>query len=124
MRVDRKRNRLQVDGANILMKRSKGDDDGESIGGIRPKLGWVHVSNCNLIDPVSGIGTRIGIGYKEDGTKVRLSKKSGSIINKPAREDLTYENRTKNRVDGPFDTQPDDVLEVTYLGEDFAAIRD
>lgn len=124
LRVDKKRNRLQVDGVNILMKRTKGDDDGESIGGIRPKLGWIHVSNCNLVDPVSGLGTRVGIGYLEDGRKVRISKKSGSIIEKPVREDLKYENRHKNKLDGPSDTQPDDVLEITYKGEDFAAIRD
>jgi large subunit ribosomal protein L24 len=113
-----------VEGVNILMKRTKGDDDGESIGGIRPKLGWIHVSNCNLVDPVTGMGTRVGIGYLEDGTKVRVSKKSGSIIEKPVREDLKYEVRTKNKVDGPYDTQPDQVLEVTYKGEDFGAIRD
>jgi len=124
LRVDRKRNRLQVDGVNILMKRTKGDDDGESIGGIRPKLGWIHVSNCNLVDPVSGLGTRVGIGYLEDGRKVRISKKSGSIIEKPAREDMKYESKHKNKVDGLSDTQPDDVLEVTYKGEDFAAIRE
>ena len=124
IKVDRSRNRVQVDGVNILMKRSKGDDDGETIGGIRPKLGWIHVSNCNLVDPVSGLGTRVGIGYLEDGTKVRVSKKSGAIIEKPTREDLTYENRTKNRVDGPNDTQPDQVLEVTYKGEDFGFIRE
>jgi large subunit ribosomal protein L24 len=124
LRVDRKRNRLQVDGVNILMKRTKGDDDGESIGGIRPKLGWIHVSNCNLVDPVTGMGTRVAIGYLEDGAKVRVSKRSGSIIEKPSREDMTYENRTKNKVDGPYDTQPDQVLEVTYLGEDFGLIRD
>lgn len=122
LKVDRKRNRLQVDGVNILMKRSKGDDDGETIGGIKPKLGWVHYSNCNLIDPVTGLGTRVGTGYLDDGSKVRLSKRSGQIIEKPKREDLTYENRTKNKVDGPFDTQPDDALEVTYTGEDFGSI--
>ena len=66
----------------------------------------------------------MGIGYLEDGRKVRISKKSGSIIEKPVREDLKYENRHKNKLDGPSDTQPDDVLEITYKGEDFAAIRD
>jgi large subunit ribosomal protein L24 len=86
------------------MKRSKGDDDGETIGGIRPKLGWIHVSNCNLVDPVTGTGTRVGIGYLEDGTKIRVSKKSGSIIEKPSREDMAYESRTKNKVDGTVDT--------------------
>ena len=124
IKVNRKTNRVQVDGVNIQMKRTKGDDDGESIGGIRPKLGWIHVSNVNLVDPVTGMGTRVGIGYLEDGTKVRVSKRSGAIIEKPDRSHLSYEARHKNKVDGPNDTQPDLALEVTYKGEDFGAIRD
>lgn len=124
LRVDRRQNKVLVEGVNIQMKRTKGDDDGESIGGIRPKLGWIHVSNVNLVDPVTGMGTRVGIGYLEDGTKVRVSKRSGSIIEKPSRDYLKYENRTKDIVDGPYDTQPDHALEVTYEGEDFGAIRD
>ena len=44
----------------------------------------VHYSNVNLIDPTSGLPTRVGKGYLDDGTKVRISKRSGAIIPKPA----------------------------------------
>jgi hypothetical protein len=36
----------------------------------------------------------------EDGSKVRISKKSGAIIQKPDRQDMKYENRTKNKEKG------------------------
>lgn len=124
LRVKRKKNQVVVDGVNIKLKRTKGDDDGETIGGVRPFLAPIHVSNVNLLDPETGRGTKIAIGYLEDGTKVRVSKRSGSIIEKPTREDLTYENRHKSRVDGPRDTAPDLVLEITYKGEDFDRIRE
>lgn len=113
-----------VDGVNIKMKRTKGNDDGESIGGVRPILAPIHISNVNLLDPETGVGTRIAIGYLEDGTKVRVSKKSGLIIEKPNRDDLTYENRNKSRVDGTGDTAPDRVLDITYKGEDFDRIKE
>ena len=61
-------------------------------------------------------------GYLEDGTKVRVSKKSGMIIPFPPRD--TYADRHRDKPDGPFDTPPDRVLEVTYEGEDFLSIRE
>jgi len=43
----------------------------------------IHYSNLALIDPETGKPCRIRYGYLEDGTKVRLSRKSGNIIEKP-----------------------------------------
>ncbi len=48
----------------------------------------IHVSNVNLQDPETGKGTKVKYGFLEDGLKVRISKKSGSLIPKP--EHLTY----------------------------------
>ncbi len=50
------------------------------------------------------------MGYLEDGTKVRVSKKSGAVIPKPDRSNLKYVNRIKNREPGDLDTKPEDVL--------------
>ena len=74
----------------------------------------IHVSNVALIDPKLDTTCRIKIGYLEDGTRVRQSKKSGVIIPKPDRSHLTYINRTKKRQDGPEDTKPEQVLQKTY----------
>lgn len=79
----------------------------------------VHVSNVALIDPELNIPTRIKTGYLEDGSKVRVSKKSGAIIPKPDRSNMTYLARTKDYKPGPLDTTGDAVLKKTYGGEDF-----
>lgn len=44
-------------------------------------------------------------------------------MEKPIREDLTYRERTKLKVDGMKDTPSDSVLEVTYKGENFDKIK-
>lgn len=59
----------------------------------------------------------------EDGSKVRISKKSGALIPKPDRSNLTYINRTKGKETGPNDTKPEDVVEKTYRGEDFLRVK-
>jgi len=80
----------------------------------------VHYSNVNLVDPTTGQPTRVGTGFLDDGTKVRISKRSGAIIPKPTWE----RTRPKNLVIGPLDTPTDDVMEVTYKPElDFAAFQ-
>jgi large subunit ribosomal protein L24 len=43
----------------------------------------IHYSNVNLVDPVTGFPTKITYSYLEDGTKVRIAKRSGAIIPKP-----------------------------------------
>lgn len=83
----------------------------------------VHVSNVSLIDPEKNVPTRISYGFLEDGTKVRISKKSGALIPKPDRSNLTYINRTKGKEAGPSDTKPEDVIEKTYKGEDFHRVK-
>ena len=63
--------------------------------------------------------TKIRTGFLEDGSKVRVSKKSGAIIPKPDRSSLRYAVRTKDRLKGDLDTEPDEVIKKTYKGEDF-----
>merc|ERR1712070_1244472 len=74
----------------------------------------------NLVT-VQGINMKFKV--VEDGTKVRISKKSGAIIPKPDRSHLTYIGRTKSLEVGVNDTRGDLVLEKTYTGEDFLKIK-
>lgn len=46
------------------------------------------MSNANLIDPESGLATRVRKAFLADGNKVRIAKRSGAIIHKP--EPITY----------------------------------
>mmetsp|Transcript_93739 Transcript_93739/g.268260 ORF Transcript_93739/g.268260 Transcript_93739/m.268260 type:complete len:145 (+) Transcript_93739:119-553(+) len=70
----------------------------------------MHYSNVNLVDPVTGEATRVKRAYLEDGTKVRIAKRSGAIIEKPEYKP----SRPKNLIAGPKDTPSEDVLAVTY----------
>lgn len=82
----------------------------------------VHISNVSLIDPDLNKPTKTKTGYLEDGTKVRVSKKTGAIIPKPDRSNLTYQARTKDKQPGPLDTPSKFVLQKTYAGEDFQRV--
>ena len=109
MKVIRKKNQVLVEGVNLAyIKRP--DDENIKRTKVIKKERPIHVSNVALIDPEYNKPTRIKYGYLEDGTKVRISKKSGSIIPKPDRSHLTYAERTKNFKMGPNDTPADLVL--------------
>ena len=76
-----------------------------------------------LVDPEFDQKTKIRYGWLEDGSKIRLSKKSGAIIHKPERQNLKVGWRFQNIKDGEKDTSPFDATEVTYFGENFEKIR-
>ena len=71
--------RVIVDGVNMVKRHSKPSRTGG--GGIVEKAASLHVSNVMLIDPKSGKGTRVGYKNLQDGTKVRVARRSGEVIN-------------------------------------------
>lgn len=124
VRVNHKTNQVTVANVNVVTQRLRGSGQEDSEepnvkSGAKP----IHVSNVNLIDPETGKPTRNRAAYLADGTKVRIAKRSGSLIPKPNREHLTYANRHKDKIDGALDTSALKTLEVTYLGEDFASVK-
>lgn len=75
-----KKNRVLVEGVNIVKKHSKPSQSNPQ-GGIISQEAPIHVSNVMPLDPKTGEPTRIG--YKVvDGKKVRVAKKSGEILDK------------------------------------------
>jgi len=70
-----------VSGVNIAKRHTKPSKNMPN-GGIIPKEMPLSVSNLAHICPKSGIATRIGFKFLEDGTKVRYAKKSGELIDK------------------------------------------
>ncbi|PIM97808.1 hypothetical protein CDL12_29715 [Handroanthus impetiginosus] len=83
-RVIRSQNRVIVDGKNLVKKHIKQGQGHE--GGIFSVEAPLHVSNVQVVDPVTGKPCKVGIKYLEDGTKVRVSRgigASGSIIPRP-----------------------------------------
>lgn len=75
-----KKDRVLVEGINIVKKHAKPSQDNPQ-GGIIDQEAPIHVSNVLPIDPKSGEPTRVG--YEErDGKKVRVAKKSGEALDK------------------------------------------
>ncbi|MGA9286860.1 MAG: 50S ribosomal protein L24 [Anaerobacillus sp.] len=75
-----KKDRVIVEGVNLVKKHSK-PSQGNPQGGIIEQEAAIHVSNVMTLDPKSGEPTRVG--YKVDnGKKVRISKKSGEVLDK------------------------------------------
>lgn len=73
-----KKNRVIVEGVNIVKKHAKPSQDNPQ-GGIISQEAAIHASNVMPIDPKTGEPTRVG--YKEvDGKKVRIAKKSGEVL--------------------------------------------
>ena len=83
IRVYPKKGRVTVKGGNIVKKHRKARTAEEQSGIIEMEAP-IHVSNVMLIDPKSGEPTRTRMRLDEDGTKERISVKSGEAIPKPA----------------------------------------
>jgi large subunit ribosomal protein L24 len=72
-------NKAVVQGVAIAKKHTKARGMGEP-GGIINKEMPIHLSNIALIDPETKKATRIGFRTLEDGRKVRVARKSDSVI--------------------------------------------
>ncbi|HEX5350602.1 MAG TPA: 50S ribosomal protein L24 [Trichococcus sp.] len=73
-----KKDRVIVEGINIVKKHRKASQTNPT-GGILEEAAPIHVSNIMLIDAKTGEPTRVGTKVV-DGKKVRVSKKTGEII--------------------------------------------
>ncbi|MGM0214021.1 50S ribosomal protein L24 [Enterococcus sp. AZ109] len=75
-----KKDKVVVEGVNVVKKHQKPSQTAAQ-GGILEFEAPIHVSNVMVIDPSNGEATRVG--YKVvDGKKVRVSKKTGEVLDK------------------------------------------
>ena len=81
IRVDRARERVFVEGINIV-KRHQRPNPGRPNApvGVIEREGPVHVSNVALLDPKDHKPTRVGVRRTEDGSRMRVTKRSGTEI--------------------------------------------
>src|SRR5215470_8257352 len=76
IRVLPKKGRVVVEGINIV-KRHRKARTADEPGGIIDFPAPIHHSNVMLLDPKSGEPTRLRVRVDADGTKERISAKSG-----------------------------------------------
>ena len=79
IRVYTKTGRVTIEGVNIV-KRHRRARTADEQSGIVNFPAPIHSSNVMLIDPKSGNPTRVRRQIDEDGTKERISVKSGDAI--------------------------------------------
>jgi large subunit ribosomal protein L24 len=84
LRVEPGKNRLYVEGLNIIKRHQKpqqvaGAQRQEQVGGVIEKEGPIHVSNVMVADPKDGKPTRVGIEV-EDGKRYRVARRSGTRL--------------------------------------------
>ena len=91
--VDKKSNRVIVEGINLVKKHVKAGqtDRGTKTGGIETVEAPIHISNVQLVDPSTKKPTRVGVKVTSvkksvDGkdvvktVRVRVAKKSGKEL--------------------------------------------
>ena len=79
LRVFLKKNRVLVQGVNIVKKHRRARS-AEEEGGIHEMEAPIAASNVMLLDPRTGAPVRTRVRTDKDGTKERVSAKSGDTI--------------------------------------------
>ena len=80
MRVLREKNMAVVERVNLVKRHTRPNPQRGIQGGILEKEAPLHISNLMIIDPQKDKPTRIGRKRLEDGSTVRVAKKSGATL--------------------------------------------
>ena len=72
-----KKERIIIEGVNLIKRHTRPSQDNPQ-GGIVEREGALHISNVMVVQ--GGKPTRIGYKKLEDGSKVRISKRTGEEI--------------------------------------------
>ena len=79
LRVIPKESRAVVQGVNIAKRHTKASGMGQP-GGIIEKEATIHLSNIMLIDPKTDKPTRISHRVLDNGSKARVARATGNVI--------------------------------------------
>ena len=78
LKVMPKDQKVLVQGVNLIKKHQKQTQTEQ--GGIITREAPIHVSNVAYLDRESGKPSRVGFKINDDGTKVRVAKRSGEVL--------------------------------------------
>ena len=76
------KNRVVVEGVNLIKRHTRPNPQKNIKGGIVEREAPIHASNVMIVDPDTNEPTRVGKKVLSDGTRVRISRKSGQAIDK------------------------------------------
>ena len=79
LRVEPDRQRVYVEGLNIVKRHQRPRPGSSDPGGVIEKEGPIHISNVMLLDPQDNKPTRVGV-TRENGQRFRVSRTSGKRL--------------------------------------------
>jgi large subunit ribosomal protein L24 len=80
LRVDPKRDRVYVEGLNIVKRHQRPEPNApQRAAGVIEREGPIHISNVMLIDPKTNKRTRVGV-TREGGVRNRVTRASGTKL--------------------------------------------
>src|SRR5712675_615440 len=82
LKIDPAKNRLIVEGVNMIKRHTKPNPRSNVKGGIVEREAAVHASNVQLVCPECGAQTRVGHKILGDGRKVRICRKCEGVVDK------------------------------------------
>ena len=82
LKVVAAKNRLVVEGVNMIKRHTKPNPGKQVKGGIVAREAPMHASNVQLVCPECGVQTRIGHKLLGDGRKVRICRKCEGVVDK------------------------------------------
>jgi large subunit ribosomal protein L24 len=82
LKVDPERNRLVIEGVNMIKRHTKPNPSKNVKGGIMEREAPLHASNVQLVCPECGKQTRVGRKILGDGRKVRICRKCEGVVDK------------------------------------------
>jgi len=77
LRIDRSKDRVIVEGVNVVKKHVK-PSAANPQGGIEEAEAGIHISNIMLV--VGGVASKVGRKKDENGKLVRFLKKNGEVV--------------------------------------------
>ncbi len=82
LQVMPKTSRALVEGVNIVKRHTRPNPQKNIKGGILERESPIHLSNIMPVDPESKRPTRARMKILEDGRRVRVAARSGSMLDK------------------------------------------
>jgi large subunit ribosomal protein L24 len=81
LRVDVKRDKVYVEGLNMVKRHQRPVPGRPNLQvGVIEKEGPIHVSNVAILDPKDRKPTRVGIQRRDDGRRIRVTRRSGTEL--------------------------------------------
>jgi large subunit ribosomal protein L24 len=82
IRVLTDKNRVIVEGVNLIKRHTRPNPQKNIKGGIVEREASIHASNVMVLDADTNEPTRLGTKVLPDGRRVRIGRKSGTVVDK------------------------------------------